>query len=127
MKFQGHRIIRSENISILVKGSISKSGKSYIFAIYFNTIKSTIKWAIVVIITPNLVSILKMIVLYVCAKKISKIYCSHCFSLFLAYFACFSLFWLKMTSFWDKMSHSAAGENQNGPKIVMQTCFIGIY
>ena len=68
------RIIRSENISILVKGSTSKSGKSYIFAIYFNTIKSKIKWAIVVIITQNLVSILKMIVLYVCAKKNSKNY-----------------------------------------------------
>ena len=51
--------------------------------------KSSIKWAVVVIITPNLVSILKIIVLFVCAKKISKIYCSHCFSIV---FYCFPLF-----------------------------------
>ena len=40
---------------------------------------------------------------------------------------CLSLFWSKMTSFWTKMSHSAAGENRGGLKIVMQTCFMGIY
>ena len=51
--------------------------------------KSSIKWAVVVIITPNLVSILKIIVLFLCAKKISKIYCSHCFSIV---FYCFPLF-----------------------------------
>ena len=142
--------------------------------------KSSIKWAIVVIITPNLVSILKIIVLFDCAIKISKIYCSHCFSIvfycfplfvnnrtmgflkihkgtpitvFLLYFwnltikisiltkfhvhtfiftetmslCCLSLFWSKITSFWPKMIHSAPGENQKGPKIVMQTCFMAIY
>ena len=40
---------------------------------------------------------------------------------------CLSLFWSKMTSFWPKMSHSAAGENRGGLKIAMQTCFMGIY
>ena len=29
--------------------------------------------------------------------------------------------------FLSKMSHSAAGENRGGLKIVMQTCFMGIY
>ena len=29
--------------------------------------------------------------------------------------------------FWSKMSHSAAGETRGGLKIVMQTCFMGIY
>ena len=56
--------------------------------------KSSIKWAIVVIITPNLVSILKIIVLFDCAKKISKIYCSHCFSIV---FYCFLLFSIVFT------------------------------
>ena len=40
---------------------------------------------------------------------------------------CLNLFWSKMTSFWSRMSHSAAGENRGGLKIVMQTCFMGIY
>ena len=40
---------------------------------------------------------------------------------------CLSLFWSKMTSFWPKMSHSAAGGNRGGLKIVMQTWFMGIY
>ena len=33
-----------------------------------------------------------------------------------------SLFWSKITSFWPKMGHSAAGENRGGLKIAMQTC-----
>ena len=40
---------------------------------------------------------------------------------------CLSLFWSKMTSFWPKMSHSAAGGNQKSLKIAMQTWFMGIY
>ena len=76
-----------------MKGSISKYGKSCIFAIYLlfisYTMKSSIKWAIVSILTPNLVSILKIIVLFVCAKEISKIYCSHCLSIV---FYCFPFF-----------------------------------
>ena len=65
---------------------------------------------------------------FTCAQRKFK---KSIFPIVLAYFqpifACFSQFWLKMTSFCTKMSHSAAGKNQNGPKIVIQTCFIGIY
>ena len=42
-------------------------------------------------------------------------------------FCCLSLFWSKITSFLPKKSHSAAGENRRGPKIVMQTWFLVIY
>ena len=45
--------------------------------------ESAIKWAKVVIISPNSVSIPKMIVIFGCAKKMSKIYYSYCFSIVL--------------------------------------------
>ena len=68
-----------KNIKNLVKVGIIKSGKSYILRIYFEKMKSSIKCAIVMLITPIMVSRPKMMVLFHCVGKISKIYCLHFF------------------------------------------------
>ena len=53
-----------------------------------NMKKSAIKWAKVMIISPNLARISKITLVFDCTKKISKNYCSYCF------FYCYLLFLL---------------------------------
>ena len=67
MKFQGKKSIRSKNIDVLVK-----VGKSNTYPIYFENIESFIKWAVLMLITPNLVSTHKMVILFECVQKNRK-------------------------------------------------------
>ena len=76
MKFQDHKSIGSKNIAVLVKVGTLKSANPIYFQYISKNIELSIKWAVVILLTPNLVSRHKMVILFECLQKISKIYCS---------------------------------------------------
>ena len=53
MKFQGQKSIRSKNIDVLVKVGTLKSANPIYFQYILKNIESSIKWAVVMLITPN--------------------------------------------------------------------------
>ena len=96
VKFQGQKSIRSKNIDVLVKVDTSKSTNPIYFPYISNSIKGSIKWTVVMLITPNLASRHKMVIIFECVQKNSNIYCSHWFSIALycslLFFYCSLLF-----------------------------------
>ena len=82
-KFQGHKSICSKNIDVLMKVGTLKSANTIYIQYNSKNIESFIKWAVVMLITPNLVSRHKIGILFECVQKNSKIYCSYWFSIVL--------------------------------------------
>ena len=72
MKFQVHKSISSKNIDVLVKVGTLKSANPIYVPDISNNIESSIKWPIVMLITPNLVSRHRMVILFECGQKNGK-------------------------------------------------------
>ena len=72
MKFQGQKSICSKNFDVLVKVGTLKSANPIYLQYISKNIESSIKWAVVMLITPNLVSRHKMVIVFECVQKNQK-------------------------------------------------------